>query len=70
MIIAKTLGPNKCQPLSFFRSFTGGDTLSRFGGWGKKTAGQTLKSDGEVTAAFCAPTDIQTPRQLMTGLVP
>ena len=36
--IAKTLGPNKCRALLFFHAFTGCDTVSCFGGRGKKTA--------------------------------
>ena len=52
--IAETLGPDKCQALPFFHAFTGCDTVSCFGGRGKKTAWETWKSDGGVTAAFCA----------------
>ena len=43
--IAKTLGPNKCQALPSFYSFTGFYTVSCFGGRGKKTAWETWKSD-------------------------
>ena len=52
--IAKTLGPNKCRALPFFHAFTGCDTVSCFGGRGKKTAWETWKSDDGVTAAFGA----------------
>ena len=52
--IAKTLGPNKCQALPFVHAFTGCDTVSCFGGRGKKTAWESWKSDDGVTAAFYA----------------
>ena len=52
--IAKTLGPNKCRALPFFHAFTGYDTVSCFGGRGKKTAWETWKSDDGVTASFGA----------------
>ena len=52
--IAKTLGPNKCRALPFFHAFTGCDTVSCFGGRGKKAAWETWKSDDGVTAAFGA----------------
>ena len=52
--IANTLGPNKCWALHFFHAFTGCDTVSCFGGRGKKIAWETWKSDNGVTAAFGA----------------
>ena len=52
--IAETLGPDKCQALPFFHAFTGCDTVSCFGGRGKKTAWETWKSDDGVTAGYCA----------------
>ena len=36
--IAKVLGPDKCIALPMFHAFTGYDTVSFFGGKGKKTA--------------------------------
>ena len=52
--IVNTLGPNKCQALYFIQAFTGCDTVSCFGGRGKKTSWETWKSDDGVTAEFCA----------------
>ena len=47
--IAKTLGLDQ-----LFHAFTGCDTVSFFGGKGKKTAWNTWKAYKEVTPAFCA----------------
>ena len=55
--MAAALGPNKCQGLPFFHAVTGCDTVSSFGGRGKKKAWETWKACDEVTditAAFCA----------------
>ena len=55
--MAVALGPNKCRGLPFFHALTGCDTVSSFGGRGKKTAWETWKACDEVTdvtAAFCA----------------
>ena len=52
--IAKTLGPDQCIALPMFHAFTGCDTVSFFGGKGKKTAWNTWKAYKEVTPAFCA----------------
>ena len=41
--MAQALGPDKCQGLPAFHSFTGCDTVSSFGGRSKKTAWETLK---------------------------
>ncbi|KAJ8394095.1 hypothetical protein AAFF_G00049000 [Aldrovandia affinis] len=55
--MAVALGPNKCRGLPFFHAFTGCDTVSCFGGRGKKTAWETWKAydevTDEVTTAFC-----------------
>ena len=55
--IAVALGPIKCRRLPFFHVLTGCDTVSSFGGRGKKTARETWSACDEVTdvtAAFCA----------------
>lgn len=55
--MAVALGPNKCRGLPFFHALTGCDTVSSFGGRGKKKAWETWKACDEVTditAAFCA----------------
>ena len=50
--ISKSLGPNKSLGLPFFHAFTGCDTVSSFGGRGKKTAWDTWTSFPDVTGAF------------------
>ena len=52
--IAKVLGCDQCIALPMFHAFTGCDTVSFFGGKGKKTAWDTWKAYKEVTPAFCA----------------
>ncbi|KAG0725800.1 hypothetical protein GWK47_037891 [Chionoecetes opilio] len=52
--IAKALGPDRCVALPMFHAFTGCDTVSCFGGRGKKTAWDTWTTYGDVTPAFCA----------------
>ncbi len=52
--IAAVLGPEKCIALPMFHAFTGCDTVSFFGGKGKKTAWDTWKTYNEVTPAFSA----------------
>ena len=52
--IVKALGPNRCIALPMFHAFTGCDTVSSFGGRGKRTAWDTWKAYYDVTAAFCA----------------
>ena len=55
--MAVALGPNKCRGLPFFHALTGCDTVSSFGGRGKKKAWETWTACDEVTdvtAAFCA----------------
>ena len=54
--MAVALGLNKCRGLPFFHALTGCDTVSSFGGRGKKTTWESWKACGEVsdvTAAFC-----------------
>ena len=51
--IAKILGPNKCQALSYFNAFAGCDTVPCVWGWGRKTAREPCQSDYGVTVAFC-----------------
>ena len=52
--MARSLGPDHCIALPMFHSFTGCDTVSSFGGRGKKTAWDTWKVYEEVTKAFCS----------------
>jgi hypothetical protein len=51
--MAKALGPDRCIALPMFHAFTGCDTVSSFGGRGKKTAWDTWMSFDGVTRAFC-----------------
>lgn len=52
--IARALGPEKCIALPMFHAFTGCDTVSFFGGRGKKIAWDTWKVYHDATSAFCA----------------
>ena len=52
--MARTLGPDRCIALPVFHAFTGCDTVSSFGGRGKKTAWDTWMTFDDVTRAFCA----------------
>jgi len=52
--IARKLGPDRCAALPMFHAFTGCDTVSCFGGRGKKTAWATWAAYDEVTPAFSA----------------
>ena len=51
--ITKALGPDRCADLPMFHTFTGCDTVSCFGGKGKKTAWATWATYGDITIAFC-----------------
>ena len=51
--IAKALGPSSCIGLPMFHALTGCDTVSFFGGRGKKTAWEVWKVYADVTPAFC-----------------
>ena len=46
------MGPRTCMALPVFHSFTGCDTVSSFGGRGKKSAWNTWQVYPEVTGAF------------------
>ncbi len=50
--IAASLDRDTCTVLPAFHAFTGCDTVSAFGGRGKKTAWETWKDFGEATQAF------------------
>ena len=50
--IFRSLGPQVSKALPVFHAFTGCDTVSCFGGRGKKTALETWKSYPDVTHAF------------------
>ena len=52
--IAKVLGLDWYIALPMFHAFTGCDTVSFFGGKGKRTAWDTWRAYKEVTPAFCA----------------
>jgi len=52
--LANALGPDRCVALAMFRAFTGCDTVSCFGGRGKRTAWDIWNAYDEVTPAFCA----------------
>ena len=52
--MAKVLGLQHCLALPMFHAFTGCDTVSSFGGRGKKTAWETWKAYEYVTPVFSA----------------
>ena len=52
--MANALGPDRCVALPMFHAFTGCDTVSCFGGRGKRTAWDIWNPYDEVTPAFCA----------------
>ena len=52
--MARSLGPDTWIALPMFHAFTGCDTVSSFGGRGKKTAWDTWMTFDDVTRAFCA----------------
>ncbi len=52
--VASALGADRCIALPMFHEFTGCDTVSCFGGRGKRTAWETWRSYNDVTPAFSA----------------
>ena len=52
--IVGALGPDRCMALPMFHAFTGCDTVSFFGGRGKRTAWDTWKAYDDVTPALCS----------------
>ena len=58
-VIANQMDKNTCKALPVFHAFTGCDTVSAFGGRGKKTAWNTWKVFPEVTEAFIMLLDMQ-----------
>ena len=60
--IVATMSPTQCLTLPVFHAFTGCDTVSSFGGRGKKIAWDTWKSFPEVNDAFsellCMPSEV------------
>ena len=50
--LAGSMDPRVCASLSVFHAFTGCDTVSAFGGRGKKTAWDTWKGFPEATEGF------------------
>ena len=56
--IVSSLTPMACSSLLAFRAFTGSDTVSSFGGRGKKTAWEMWKVFSEVTDAFSEMTNM------------
>ena len=68
--IARALGPDWCVALPMFHAFTGCDTVSSFGGRGKRTAWDTWKAYKDVTPAFCALAARPTPQTIEEWLGP
>lgn len=68
--IAKALGSDRCVALPMFHAFTGCDTVSCFGGRGKKTAWGTRTTYGDVTPAFCALGSMPDPRAIDEWMQP
>ena len=52
--MARSLGPDRCLALPLSHTLTGCDTVSYFGGRGKRTAWDTWEVYNDVTPAFCA----------------
>lgn len=52
--MARALGPDQCIALPMFLAFTGCDTVSSFGGRGKKMVWDTWMIFDDVTRAVCA----------------
>ena len=52
--MARSLGPYRCLALPLFHALTGCDTVSYFGGRGKRTAWDMWEVYNDVTPAFCA----------------
>ena len=52
--IARGLGPDQCMALPMLHAFTGCDTVSFFGGRGKRTAWDTWKATDDVTPVLCS----------------
>lgn len=50
--MARVLGPDRCTALPMFHVFTGCDTVSFFGGRGKRTAWDTWRSYNDITSIF------------------
>ena len=50
--MARILGPDRCIALPMFHAFTGCDTVSFFGGRGKRTAWDTWRSYNDITSIF------------------
>ncbi|CAH3151254.1 unnamed protein product [Porites lobata] len=50
--MARILGPDRCIALPMFHAFTGCDTVSFFGGRGKRTAWDTWRSYNDITLIF------------------
>ena len=50
--MARVLGPDRCTALPMFHAFTGCDTVSFFGGRGKRTAWDTWRSYNDITSIF------------------
>ena len=55
--MARILGPDRCIALPMFHAFTGCDTVSFFGGRGKRTAWDTWRSYNDITSIFVSLTN-------------
>ena len=56
--IANTLGPDRCEALPMFHAITGCETVSCFGGRGKKTAWGTWTTYEDITPALGSMPDL------------
>ena len=68
--IARALGPDRCVALPMFHAFTGCDTVSSFGGKGKRTAWNTWNTYGDITPAFGALVARPSPQSIEEWLGP
>ena len=64
------LGPDRCVVLPMFHAFTGCDTVSYFGGRGKKTTWDTWTTYRDVTPAICALGAMTDPRAIDEWMEP
>lgn len=68
--LARSLGRDRCTALPLFHAITGCDTVSFFGGRGKKTAWDTWNAYQDITATFCALADRPTQQTVQDMLKP
>lgn len=68
--LARSLGRDRCTALPLFHTITGCDTVSFFGGRGKRTAWDTWNAYQDITATFCALADRPTQQTVQDMLKP